>query len=47
MKRLITVLILLAAAIAAGVYFYPRLRRSRRPRISSRSPATLKRTRAW
>ena len=48
MKRIIPVLILLAVAIAAGVYYYPRLtKKDRRPPINLRSPATSKRMRAW
>jgi len=46
MKRIIPVLVLLAVAIAAGAYYYPRLTKKDKPRINLRSPATLKRMRA-
>ena len=47
MKRLIPVLILLAAAIAAGVYFYPRLTRKSEPENQLTLSGISKRTRAW
>ena len=47
MKRIIPIVILLAVAVAAGVYYYPRLTKKTAPVTSSRSPATLKRMRAW